>query len=593
MKNNDIPLRTKISNVIYVLKFLYHINKKLYIIRIPLMLIQTATSVSSVFFVKEILNGIMQNKNMYTTLMYAVLLAITNMILALLNQLVSIIDSRELEKTNHKIKLLIGEAFSTMPYYLVEDPQIRDFMSAVSSSNSFLTIIEYTTGLVGAIVNVCTYIAIVLTLHPVLILLIITTVAFQIIIYKCKRNREIKWQSAQLPIVRKLNYFFNILSDPRAGKEIRVNKLKDFFIKKGNTEYENNCIPIIKKNAKESNFLFYSVEIMKLLQKGCVYALLGYKVICGNLQIGDFSAYFSSIELLTDSLSGLVGCFSNLMTCGYFANQFKICMEQIKNKKASSKSKMIIPKNISLEFVDVSFKYPQTDRYVLKNVSFILNAGETLSVVGINGSGKSTIVKLICRFYEPTSGQIKINGIPLNEIDPFSLHKYMSVVFQDYKLFAFSFQENITMSDEQPDQEEVYKCVDFVGLSEKICTLPNKINTYMSKDFDELGIEFSGGECQKTAIARAMYKKSPLLILDEPTASLDPIAEYQLYKMINDITKNKTAIYISHRLSSTKYTDKIIVLEDGEVKEVGNHEELMAQKGLYKEMFDTQAQYYL
>ena len=593
MKNNDIPYKTKIKNILYVIRFLYKINRKLYFIRIPVMLLQTLTTITSVFFVKEILNGIVQDKPMLTILMYAAFLAIANLILSLTNQVISIIDTQEVEKTNHKIKLMLGEAFSSMPYYIIENPQVRDFMSALSSSNSFLTIIEYFTGLINAIINVCTYIAIVLTLHPLIVVLILTTVVFQIIVYKCKRNREFKWRGAQLPIIRKFNYFFNILSDPRSGKEIRVNQLKTYFVNKGKAEYEDNCIPIIKKNAKESNLLYYSVEIMQLLQKGVVYALLGHKVIYGGLLIGDFSAYFSSIVLLTDSLSGLVGCFSNLLTCGFFANQFRLCMEYVKVKKTSAENNISIPDKVSLEFDDVSFKYPNNDMYVLKNVSFKLNPGETLSIVGINGSGKSTIVKLICRFYEPTSGKIKINGIPINEIDPFVFHKYISAVFQDYKLFSFSVEENIAMNDKKTDQKEIYNCIVSVGLSEKIQGLPNKIQTYIYKDFDESGIEFSGGECQKTVIARSIYKKAPLMILDEPTASLDPIAEYELYKMFYDITKDKTAIYISHRLSSTKYTDKIIVLADGKVTEMGNHEELMSCNGLYKKMFDTQAQYYL
>ena len=215
-----------------------------------------------------------------------------------------------------------------------------------------------------------------------------------------------------------------------------------------------------------------------------------------------------------------------------------------------------------------------------------------MSVVGVNGAGKSTFVKLLCRFYDPTAGEILFNGIPVGKIPYAQYIDLIGVVFQDFKLFSFSVRENIALSEEA-DRDRLRSCIEQSGLLEKIEGLPKGEDTMVDKQFDPEGIEFSGGEGQKLAIARAIYKNAPVVILDEPTSALDPIAEYDIYRRFSMLSKGKCTVYISHRLSSTKFTDKIAVFSDGFLKEYGNHQELMAvDNGIYKKMFTMQAQYY-
>jgi len=245
----------------------------------------------------------------------------------------------------------------------------------------------------------------------------------------------------------------------------------------------------------------------------------------------------------------------------------------------------------SLRFDNVSFHYPNHEKIVLKDISFTIHKGEKISIVGLNGAGKTTLVKLICRLYTPTSGTIYWNDIDINEYQYESFLSQIAAVFQDFKLFALTLHENVDM--ESNNREEVLRCIKQAGLQEKIERLEQGLDTYLSKEYHENGIEMSGGELQKLAIARAFYKNSSLIILDEPTSALDPLAEAEIYEHFSELVANKTSIYISHRMSSCVFSDKIIILDDNKVQMIDTHENLMKQKNSrYYELFHSQAMYY-
>lgn len=245
-----------------------------------------------------------------------------------------------------------------------------------------------------------------------------------------------------------------------------------------------------------------------------------------------------------------------------------------------------------IEFRDVSFTYPGTQVKVLDHVSITIRSGEHLSIVGLNGAGKTTFVKLLCRLYDVDQGEILLDGVNIKDYEYVEYMKLFSVVFQDFKLLAFSIRENIIL-DQKASEEEIANIYKLAGIEDKIISLEKGIDTIIFKSFDKDGIELSGGEQQKLAIARALYKNSLIVILDEPTAALDPIAEYDIYRQFDTLVGGKTAIYISHRLSSCKFCDKIAVFAEGMIKEYGNHDELVnLSGGIYPEMFAAQAQYY-
>ena len=239
----------------------------------------------------------------------------------------------------------------------------------------------------------------------------------------------------------------------------------------------------------------------------------------------------------------------------------------------------------------MGFRYSGSDTWALRDVNLTLKPETKLAVVGENGAGKTTFVKLLTRLYDPTEGVIMMDGIPIQEYDYDSYMSAFSAVFQDYRLFSFSLEENVTLAS-TADERRVENILRRVGLGEKLDDLPKGIHTAVYKNFDENGFEPSGGEGQRIALARALYKDAPIVVMDEPTAALDPRAEFELYQHFNELTKGKTAVYISHRLSSTRFCDEIMVFADGRIVERGTHEELMKREGVYAELFKMQAQFY-
>jgi len=245
-----------------------------------------------------------------------------------------------------------------------------------------------------------------------------------------------------------------------------------------------------------------------------------------------------------------------------------------------------------LEFRKVSFRYPKSENFVLKEVSLTLREGDSLSIVGVNGAGKTTFIKLLCRLYDPTEGVILLNGIDIRKYRYDDYLALFSVVFQDFKLLSQPLGKNGAASEDY-DRARAEDCLRRAGFGERLDQLPQGLDTWLYRDFDENGVEISGGEAQKIALARALYKDAPFIILDEPTAALDPIAEAEIYSRFDEIVGDKTAIYISHRLSSCRFCDKIAVFDQGEIVQVGTHEELLADpKGKYYELWNAQAQYY-
>jgi ATP-binding cassette subfamily B protein/ATP-binding cassette subfamily C protein len=247
----------------------------------------------------------------------------------------------------------------------------------------------------------------------------------------------------------------------------------------------------------------------------------------------------------------------------------------------------------TIEFRNVSFKYAGQESYALKNISLTIPAGQKLAIVGENGAGKTTFVKLLCRIYDPTEGEILLDGINIKDLDYDQYMALFSTVFQDFKLFSFTLKENVALSkSEKAEDKDIEKVLIKAGFGDKLASLPKGIHTNVFKNFEGDGFEPSGGEGQKIALARALYKNSPIVILDEPTAALDPKAEFEIYQNFNVLVAGKTAIYISHRLSSTRFCDKIAVFVDGEIVEYGNHKELLQMGKTYAKLFNMQAGYY-
>lgn len=345
--------------------------------------------------------------------------------------------------------------------------------------------------------------------------------------------------------------------------------------------------------AKTSGRREFIVNILNAGVRGICYLFLTLIAAGTGIAVGMLVRYVACFERLTNSIQNI---FHDAQAFLLVARRQSTMFEFLDIPGSFYEGKLPVEKRsdneYEVEFRDVSFRYPGREEYALRHFSLKLRIGERMAVVGKNGSGKTTMIKLLCRLYEPTEGAIYLNGVDIRKFDYGEYLRLFSVVFQKFSLFDYSIAENVA-AGAQYDAEKVRDCLIRAGFGERLERLPQGIDTLIGKGFDESGILFSGGERQKIAIARALYKDSPFILLDEPTAALDPVAEYEVYSAFDQMVDGKTAVYISHRLSSCRFCNDIVVFDQGQVVQRGGHEELMAdQEGLYHRLYTAQAQYY-
>lgn len=385
------------------------------------------------------------------------------------------------------------------------------------------------------------------------------------------------------------------------GKELYMNpeKAKDVRIYSQNTVAEKMLDKLISHEKENQSdivkmALYPAIaQIIIVFANAVCYLFVASKALFGAFGVGNIVQYVAVLSRLGEGLQELMYLLSdNEVYCTHLQNLFAYLDLPNHMYQGSLTVEKRDDNEYYVEFKNVSFQYSNADAYALKHVNLKFKVGEKLAVVGMNGSGKTTFIKLMCRLYDPTEGEILLNGVNIKKYDYNEYTSIFSVVFQDFRLFSFSLGQNVSASASY-DEDKVIECLKKAGFAERINSLPNKLNTFLYKDIDADGVEISGGEAQKLALARALYKNAPFIILDEPTAALDPISEYEVYSKFNEIAGTKTAIYISHRLASCRFCDKIAVFHEGEIIQLGSHEELLADSnGKYYELWNAQAQYY-
>jgi len=389
---------------------------------------------------------------------------------------------------------------------------------------------------------------------------------------------------------RKSSYLQHVSSDFSFAKEIRLFNLKDCFKKRMDEvdELRYKLKEIRRKQRDIPVVLFYFADTVLDIS---LYLYLGFLVlVTQSITLGHFSIYYQSLRKLKDSANDIVYVFTEFAVNSEYLRAFFdfISYETIPEENDIFTDSML---NAEIRFEHVYYRYQNATEFTLKDINITLKSGETVLIVGENGAGKSTFVKLLCGLYKPTLGKIYINGKDISTISDDQYRSYISAVFQDYNLFAFSIEENISALS-VIEKNKIIEALKKVNLLNVVDNTPRATESSLYRLFDPNGVEFSGGEMQRLAIARAIYKNAPILVLDEPTSALDPKAEYEIYKSFKTISEKRTAVYVSHRLSSVNFSDMIMVFDNGCIVEYGSHKSLMEQNGLYAELYALQANLY-
>lgn len=505
------------------------------------------------------------------------------------------LESVHMEWFNEYVDIQLADHTMKMDFEHTENPEALDALEKAQEGMSWYS--GGIVGILGAVFDLVNNAAAMLGVSVIILftcpwLLPVQIAALVVITIFNGKNNKIDRDSfiALSKTNRVFGYVFWQLANFNLGKDIRLYDSADMMCGKAQ-HFTDEQIGIWRDTQRKQRKNSWVMDAANALRDGISYFYIGFMAVTKAITVGDFSMCVSAAGTLYWSLHGVVSGIQNIgQKCSY-AHRY---IEFMRFPEAMEKgAKCVKQGEHTIEFRHVSFKYPRTEKLVLRDINLTIKSGEHISIVGLNGAGKTTFIKLLCRLYDVTEGEILVDGVNIKEYSDEEYRRLFAVVFQDFQLFAFSLRENIAFG-EQADDSELERVLKLAGLWEDVQKLPEGLDTMLYKSFDENGTDLSGGQRQKTAIARALYRNAPVVILDEPTAALDPVAEYEIYRQFNTLVGGKTAVYISHRLSSCKFCDRIVVFADDTIKESGTHEQLAGiDGGIYAGMFAEQAKYYV
>lgn len=584
-------LKKKLQTLFFILKKSWVIKKKLILVESVLSITSLCVSLFAIYAPSLILNLITTENSMEKVIFRLTILLISIALLKLLVSYFNRLCTIYQEEVNNEILRSLDYEMLSVRYRWIESPQFIDqFNKAIfpiSNYNVIKILFSAFPKVIQGIILILSVIFILLALKPIIVLIVLSLSIIVFFLTRYMMKLEIDEANISLKKNKEFLYYLTITHDPIISKDIRIYQAQPFFMRKIRSLF-NEYI--------QSGYKLYGARNMRIVISvgASIILLITLYTYLLITELGDISA--SLLLLLINAATSLSQSINSISDELLKINENLVYLyEYYKFEKMVADESLsgdyILNEEIkSIEFKKVCFSYPNTATEVLKGVSFTLDNTCTLSIVGRNGSGKTTMIKLLTRLYEPTSGQILINGIPLDQIDYNSYINKLSVVFQDFATFNFTMRDNIEITNH--DESRLNHALKESEFDKEINKFPCGIDTFITKTFADDGVTLSTGQTQKLAIARAIYRKASVMILDEPTASLDPLAEEEVYRHFKKITKDNLSIYISHRLSSCKYADKIIVLEDGIIAEEGNHDKLMKQRGHYYEMFRIQGNKY-
>lgn len=611
-----LPIREHMKNIKRILQVIQEMDKTYWSTACVVHILNILISYIGLMLSAYVLNALSAGTE-FVTIMSVVLVAIVSTFI--LHAIASMIWNRlsvRRQTIFERYHCLVEEKMLSMDFSRIDSPEVKELAKRIEQDNNwgaglnsifwqFNGILYSCFNMIGAVIIGIPVVRYMIQTKSYVIgiivfaLLLVSLVGHKVGAYFKKKEDYFMYHIPDDEEKKELTHFcWGFASGYefhyKNGKDIRLYGSYD-LLKRWTTDVAKS--DVFRKRTKDASigaggakFCYQSVNGAL---EGASYLIVAILALAGGISVGNVVKLAGCLKNLLMELHGMTSNFEQLAIS---ARRQVSTLEMLALEDEMYKGKLPVEKRndneYEIEFRDVSFCYPGSKEYALRHFSLKLKIGEKLAIVGMNGSGKTTMIKLLCRLYDPQEGEILLNGVDIRKFKQEEYSQLFSVVFQDYSLFSLMLAQNVAV-DVEYDKEKVGKCLVDAGLGERLADWEQGLNTYLYKDFDDSGVEISGGEGQKIALARAIYKDAPFILLDEPTAALDPLAEYEIYTSFDKIAGTKTAIYISHRLSSCKFCDKIAVFHKGELVQLGSHDELVADtNGKYYEMWEAQAQYY-
>lgn len=595
-KKKKLSFKMVVKDCAYAIRLVVTTSPITLLLRILLELINTFSSfIVGTFVVRYIINSFETGLDFKTVALSAgVMIAVPLLLQLIINPLITIVEDVAFIKVEKKVLGGLYDKCTEVELACFENPEFYDkYVKATGEINWRMWNLTWAvTNLLGAIVGMMLYGSLLFTMDPAFIVFAILPLFGAFI----KKKANVLWHkhtTEDKEYHRRAKYAQRVFYSGEYAKEIRLSNAKEFLLQRYE-QASNGRVEVVKKyGIKEMLLELAHTGLQTIITNPLAIAYAVWRtVVSGTLGIGDCAVVINSVSSLTGTFTQITDRYYRAHEHALFFEDFRGFMDY--DPKMKDKENARLPERGTIRLENVSFKYEGSDSLVLKNVSMKIGKNEKIALVGHNGAGKSTLIKLLLRLYDPTEGQITLDGTPLSELKLREYRDMFSVVFQDFKVISLPVAENVLMRPrEEGDEEKILEALKSSGAYERIMELPNGIETMLTKEFDEDGAVLSVGQAQKVAIAHAFLKDAPFIILDEPSSALDPVAENEMYNNMMRAGEGKAMIFISHRLSSAVSADRIYMLENGEVIESGSHAELMALDGKYADMFKKQAQNYV
>lgn len=602
----------KWKNIRIAVRLIWELDRQLLVFILIASMAEVAIPFIAIVLSGYVLDGLREGEEIERLLVVSLSAVFGIFILTVLKDYFKKLKSVHINRCGKRFDTMMSMKTITMDYPLLDSPEVNEIRTRIQHDNSwgagFYSLVwqlpYLLDNLISTILSVCLILPLFLR-YPVfadgsaiaLFLLFALAVALNMGIQSAKGKELYRLLDDHSLDKSYFIYYQHRGQDYHVGKDIRIYDAKALIESKlkGDLPVKNAWIWKMVRNNMQSGY--WSNFLAGFLQT-VSYLFVVLRAAGGLLSMGEVVKYAGIIYRFSQSLANL---FTALEEYAVSGGRQLSTLEYFHIEDVLVKGKLPVEKrafceggdnDYKIEFRDVSFQYPGCEGYALSHINLEFHVGERLAVVGQNGSGKTTLIKLLCRLYDPSEGEILLNGINIKKYDYGEYMRIFSVVFQDFKLFSFSLGQNVAAGVDY-DRGKAESCLVKAGFDGSLEKMPSGLETFLYKDYEGDGVEISGGEAQKIALARALYKDAPFIILDEPTAALDPVAEYEIYSKFNEIVEDKTAIYISHRLSSCRFCDEIAVFDQGRIIQKGSHEQLVSdEKGKYYELWHAQAKYY-